>query len=175
MWSNRQNSPSRWCPISFLSDQLFITRCVKAYPTCWNIVKNIKFLSYKPACGLFTVKKRHIRYLWEQKERENTEKIMNGRLLRSAYHPINSWPVCDISASSIDWDFCCFVVWKYVKQIKVYCSYRNRGAWLHRIVGNQFQAFPYGNGMVLHFYQQQESSTTKTVHKVINKGLKAYV
>ena len=36
-------------------------------------------------------------------------------------------------------------------------------------------AFPYGNGIVLHFYQQQESSTTKTVHKVINKGLKAYV
>ena len=36
-------------------------------------------------------------------------------------------------------------------------------------------AFPYGNGMVLHFYQQQESSMTKTVHKVINKGLKAYV
>jgi len=36
-------------------------------------------------------------------------------------------------------------------------------------------AFPYGKGVVLHFYQQQESSTTKTVHKVINKGLKAYV
>ena len=36
-------------------------------------------------------------------------------------------------------------------------------------------AFPYGNGMVLHFYQQQESSTTKTVHKVINKVLKPYV
>ena len=36
-------------------------------------------------------------------------------------------------------------------------------------------AFPYGNGIVLHFYQQQESSTTKTVHKVINTGLKAYV
>ena len=36
-------------------------------------------------------------------------------------------------------------------------------------------AFPYGNGMVLHFYQEQESSTTKTVHKAINKGLKAYV
>ena len=30
-------------------------------------------------------------------------------------------------------------------------------------------AFPCGNGMVLHFYQQQESSTTKSVHKVINK------
>ena len=36
-------------------------------------------------------------------------------------------------------------------------------------------AFPYGNGIVLHFYQQQESSMTKTVHKVINKGLKTYV
>ena len=36
-------------------------------------------------------------------------------------------------------------------------------------------AFPYGNGMVLHFYQQQESSTTKTVHKVINKRLNTYV
>ena len=36
-------------------------------------------------------------------------------------------------------------------------------------------AFPYGNGMVLHFYQQQEGSTTKTVHKVINRGLKTYV
>ena len=36
-------------------------------------------------------------------------------------------------------------------------------------------AFPYGNGMVLHFYQQQESSTTKTVHKVINKRLKTYI
>ena len=36
-------------------------------------------------------------------------------------------------------------------------------------------AFPYGNGMVLHFYQLQESSTTKTVHRVINKGLKTYV
>ena len=36
-------------------------------------------------------------------------------------------------------------------------------------------AFSYGKGMVLHFYQQQESSTTKTVHKVINKGLKTYV
>ena len=51
-----------------------------------------------------------------------------------------------------------------------------------KILGNCFSdynpyptAFPYGNGMVLHFYQQQESSTTKTVHKVINKGLKTYV
>ena len=36
-------------------------------------------------------------------------------------------------------------------------------------------AFPYGKGMVLHFYQQQQNSTTKTVHKVINKRLKTYV
>jgi len=36
-------------------------------------------------------------------------------------------------------------------------------------------AFPYGNGMVLHLYQQQESNTTKIVHRVINKGLKTYV
>jgi len=36
-------------------------------------------------------------------------------------------------------------------------------------------AFLFGNGMVLNFYQQQESSTTKTVHKVINKRLKTYV
>ena len=36
-------------------------------------------------------------------------------------------------------------------------------------------AFPYRNGMVLHFYLQQESSTTKPVHKVVNKGLKTYV
>ena len=47
------------------------------------------------------------------------------------------------------------------------------------LLGTRFNpyptAFPYGNGMVLHFYQQQESSTTKTVHKVINKGLKTYV
>ena len=36
-------------------------------------------------------------------------------------------------------------------------------------------AFPYGNVTVLHFYQQQESSTTETVNKVINKGRKTYV
>ena len=47
---------------------------------------------------------------------------------------------------------------------------------IYRISVNPYPtAFPYGNGMVLHFYQQQESSTTKTVHKVINKGLKTYV
>ena len=45
-----------------------------------------------------------------------------------------------------------------------------------RIMFNPYPTvFPYGNGMVLHFYQQQESSTTKTVHKIINKGLKTYV
>ena len=47
---------------------------------------------------------------------------------------------------------------------------------LAKIIVNPYPtAFPYGNGMVLHFYQQQESSTNKTVHKVINKRLKTYV
>ena len=46
---------------------------------------------------------------------------------------------------------------------------------LFKLINPYPTAFPYGNGMVLHFYQQQESSTTKTVHKVINKGLKADV
>ena len=45
----------------------------------------------------------------------------------------------------------------------------------HEAINPYPTAFPYGNGMVLHFYQQQESSTTKTVHKIINKGLKTYV
>ena len=45
----------------------------------------------------------------------------------------------------------------------------------HLVLFNPYPtSFPYGNGMVLHFYQQQESTTTKTVHKVINKGLKTY-
>ena len=46
---------------------------------------------------------------------------------------------------------------------------------MHSVINPYPTTFPYGNGMGLHFYQQQESSTTKTVHKVINKGLKAYV
>ena len=50
-----------------------------------------------------------------------------------------------------------------------------RNIWEKFIFNPYPTAFPYGNGMVLHFYQQQESSTTKTVHKVINKGLKTYV
>ena len=50
-----------------------------------------------------------------------------------------------------------------------------RQNWVWFYINPYPTAFPYGNVMVLHFYQQQESSTTKTVHKVINKGLKAYV
>ena len=46
---------------------------------------------------------------------------------------------------------------------------------MYNILNPYPTAFLYGNGMLLHFYQQQESSTTKTVHKVINKGLKTYV
>ena len=33
-------------------------------------------------------------------------------------------------------------------------------------------AFPYGNGMVLHFYQQHESSTTKLYTKSLTGDLK---
>ena len=52
-----------------------------------------------------------------------------------------------------------------------------RPLWVYHLnVFNPYPtAFPYGNDMVLHFYQQQERSTTKTVHKVINKRLKTYV
>ena len=46
---------------------------------------------------------------------------------------------------------------------------------VRRVYNPSPMAFPYGNGMVLHFYQQQECSTTKTVHKFINKCLKKYV
>ena len=65
------------------------------------------------------------------------------------------------------WDILCFLV-------------RDK-CWLNASAHNNYflipypTVFPYGNGMVLHFYQQHESRTTKTVHKVINKGLKAYV
>ena len=58
--------------------------------------------------------------------------------------------------------------------VKDYTCRKNRQSL--RAINNPYPtAFPYRNGMVLHFYQQQESSTTKTVHKVINKGLKTYV
>ena len=69
--------------------------------------------------------------------------------------------------------FCTFIRYIYVTFWKGIC-FRCRKMGFHSF--NPYPtAFPYGNVMVLHFYQQQESSTTKTVHKVINKGLKAYV
>ena len=49
------------------------------------------------------------------------------------------------------------------------------GAVKVRFINPYPTTFPYGNGMVIHFYQQKESSTTKTVHKDINRGLKTYV
>ena len=61
-------------------------------------------------------------------------------------------------------------IYKSQVKNKVKVQYR-----VNRKINPYPTAFPYGNGMVLHFYQQQESSTTKTVHKVINKGLKTYV
>ena len=61
-----------------------------------------------------------------------------------------------------------------IQTIRV-CNFKNTVIVEVKQVNPYPTAFPYGNGMVLHFYQQQESSTTKTVHKVINKGLKTYV
>ena len=77
---------------------------------------------------------------------------------------------------SVD-DYCeSYVKWNYDAQ---HCFLRRINMMLtkslNHFVNPHPTAFPYGNGMVLHFYQQQESSTTKTVHKVINKGLKTYV
>ena len=59
--------------------------------------------------------------------------------------------------------------------ILAFACFNITGWWCVKCVNPYPMAFLYGNGMVLHFYKQQESSTTKTVHKVINKGLKAYV
>ena len=67
---------------------------------------------------------------------------------------------------------------KYLEDILHNPSILWRLTWqllLYKSINPYPTAFPYGNGMVLHFYKQQESSTTKTVHKVINKGLKTYV
>ena len=65
------------------------------------------------------------------------------------------------------------IAWNKLRAFLSYVLFKNL---TNRLPLNPYPtAFPYGNGMVLHFYQQQESSTTKTVHKVINKGLKAYV
>ena len=77
--------------------------------------------------------------------------------------------------------YSCHVGIAYDRTLK--CTNQKRVMWhdchleVHKIpsINPYPTAFPYGNGVVLHFYQQQESSTTKTVHKFINKGLKAYV
>ena len=62
--------------------------------------------------------------------------------------------------------------YKYKSVMNMFCAILKFS--IEQTINPYPTAFPYGNGMVLHFYQQQESSTTKTVHKVINKGLKAY-
>ena len=84
-----------------------------------------------------------------------------------------------------------FIIFSYKARVKKKGHKISRAAGFYTVISMQLAAkchpsgaynfdpyptaFPYGNGTVLHFYQQQESSTTKTVHKVINKGLKAYV
>jgi len=66
---------------------------------------------------------------------------------------------------------CCGVHLEFITNRTVYSTSEQQ----HNNINPYPTAFPYGNGMVLHFYQQLEGSTTKTVHKVINKGLKTYV
>jgi hypothetical protein len=46
----------------------------------------------------------------EGKNRRHRKKIMNGRIFRSVDHPIDPWPVADLFASRMDWDYCCSVV-----------------------------------------------------------------
>ena len=77
-----------------------------------------------------------------------------------AYMQMALWTV-NINYSSVDCTVAALLTWNFVFSPMLLNPYPT--------------AFPYGNGMVLHFYQQQEGSTTKTVHKVINKGLKTYV
>ena len=80
----------------------------------------------------------------------------------------NPWPLMLLHSFS----------WQYVVLFFMLCHSvtLSKQIILRDLLFNPYpMAFPYGKGMVLHFYQQQESSTTKTVHKVINKGLKTYV
>ena len=74
-------------------------------------------------------------------------------------------------------EYCCLsLLSNEVKHLSGYGGRSQTVVVLQVMFNNSYPtAFPYGNGMVLHFYQQQESSTTKTVHRVINRGLKAYV
>ena len=70
---------------------------------------------------------------------------------------------------------CIFLLPEQIKLTSLYTVFITTALMIQFKFNPYPTAFPYGNGMVLHFYQQQESSTTKTVHKVINKGLKTYV
>ena len=103
----------------------------------------------------------------------NSEKIMNLTIPVPVLH--SSLKCCKLQ---VDQDFHSTALYPTQKimsqKISVFLKYRYM---THSVTSfNPYPtAFPYGNGMVIHFYQQQESSTTKTVHKVINKGLKTYV
>ena len=57
-------------------------------------------------------------------------------------------------------------------QYKIYSKSFHQIRRTGKVINPYPTAFPYGNGMVLHFYQQQESSTTKTVHKSLTRDLK---
>ena len=91
-----------------------------------------------------------------------------------------SFCLCRKHSSAYVIGICCWVTWwnihvRVLGDIYGVHHYEDAEGHNENRINPYPTAFPYGNGMVLHFYQQQESSTTKTVHKVINKGLKTYV
>ena len=84
----------------------------------------------------------------------------------NSWIPWTWWGLCRIATSLYD---------SKLYSSPLFEAYRIDNCMSELFINPYPTAFPYGNGMGLHFYQQQESSMTKTVHKVINKGLKTYV
>ena len=112
-------------------------------------------------------------YMTHKKERVHSKSKVHPncyKLFYSHAHPIWRRTVCTFFKRHYMNKYSCVICSKCFIQ---------KSPWRSAILTDNIipypTAFPYGNSMVLHFYQQQESRTTKTVHKVINKGLKTYV
>ena len=101
---------------------------------------------------------------------DNLEEFAQYEIITQAYNDVGSSELSPVAVER-------------TRESGMSCNYSLQVSWIefHKygtsiyMINPYPTVFPYGNGTVLHFYQQQESSTTKTVHKVINKGLKAYV
>ena len=107
-------------------------------------------------CVPTTSESQHGRCIKRPRKETTEQSFINRKQTQANYFPWNS----------------CYLLGFHAKKLS-FAKYTFRCFSLY--INPYPTAFPYGNGMVLHFYQQQESSTTKTVHKVINKRLKAYV